>query len=588
LGRIPDEIIQQVRDRVDIVDLVGRFVSLKPAGRNHKGLCPFHNEKTPSFVVTPDRQSFKCFGCGEGGNVFGFLMRIENLSFPEAVRSLAAQHGIQVPDTGPGEDGGAQSTQVLQRANELAQECYRRALAQANSPGAVYLAGRGIDAATIERFGIGYAPDRWDTVTQALRARGVPAGEGERAGLLKEGRSGGHYDLLRGRVTFPIRDVRGRVIGFGGRALRDDQEPKYLNTPESPIFHKRRAFFGFPGALEPIRRLGRAVVVEGYFDLVALHRAGIEGVVATCGTALTEEHARNLSRRTKQVVLLFDGDEAGQKAMERSLEVLLPAGLRVNAAVLPAGEDPDSFLARDGAEALRALVEAAPPALEVAMRRAVARGCATPADKADAVAALAPLLVLLGSPVERGAYEEQLALAVGANTEDVRAAVRAQRRGEDPLDAMPVAPRVEAAEVRKLRQLARSLVEHPHLAPRVRPDPLFEAADHPVVELIRRLVGAAGEERRVELEELCQGLSAEARSLLYALAADDHPPEASAAERTVEDTNRWLERRAERAMQLELTERLRRGEADVFEILRAKQEERGIRAHQPLRTGRTH
>jgi DNA primase len=585
LGRIPDEIIQQVRDRVDIVDLVGRFVSLKPSGRNHKGLCPFHNEKTPSFVVTPDRQSFKCFGCGEGGNVFGFLMRMENLSFPEAVRTLAAQHGIEVPDTGPGEAGG---TQALQQANELAQECYRGALAQANNPGARYLARRGIDAATIEHFGIGYAPDRWDTVAQALRERGIPAGEGERAGLLKEGRSGGHYDLLRGRVTFPIRDVRGRVIGFGGRAVSDDQEPKYLNTPESPIFHKRRAFFGFPAALAPIRQQGRAVVVEGYFDLVALQRAGIEGAVATCGTALTEDHARNLSRRTKKVVLLFDGDEAGQKAMERSLEVLLPAGLRVHAAVLPAGEDPDDFLAKEGAEALCALVEAAPPALDVAIRRAVAGGCATPAEKADAVAALAPLLVLLPSPVERGAYEEQLALAVGANAEDVRAAVRAQRRGEDPLDALPVAPRVEAAEVHKLRQLARSLVEHPHLAPRVRPDPLLEAADHPVVELIRHLVSAAGEERRVDLEELSQGLSEEARSLLYALAAEDHPPEATAAEQTVEDTNRWLERREERAAQRELTERLRRGDADAFEILRAKQQERGVQTTPPPPMGRTH
>jgi hypothetical protein len=224
----------------------------------------------------------------------------------------------------------------------------------------------------------------------------------------------------------------------------------------------------------------------------------------------------------------------------------------------------------------------------VAIRRAVARGCATPAEKADAVAALAPLLVLLTSPVERGAYEEQLALAVGANAEDVRAAVRAQRRGENPLDAVPVAPRVEAAEVRKLRQLARSLVEHPHLAARVRPDPLFEAAGPPVVELIRRLVGAAGEERRVDLEELSEGLSEEARSLLYALVAEDHPPEATAAERTVEDTNRWLERREARALQLDLTGRLRRGEADAFEILRAKHEERGVHATPPPPTGRTH
>jgi DNA primase len=548
LGRIPDETIQQVRDRVDIVDLVGRFVSLKPAGRTHKGLCPFHDEKTPSFVVTRDRQSFKCFGCGEGGNAFGFLMRMENLTFPEAVRTLAAEHGIEVPETGSRDAG---EIEPLREANEIAQEGYRAALAEPGSPAARYLAERGIDAETIERFGIGWAPDRWDFVTEALRRRRIPARVGERAGLLKEGRSGGHYDMLRGRVVFPIRDVRGRVIGFGGRCVSDDQEPKYLNTPES-----------------------RAVVVEGYFDLVALHRSGIDGVVATCGTALTEDHARELRRRTRTVVVLFDGDEAGQKAMERSLEMLLPADLRVHAAVLPGGDDPDSFLAREGAEALRAVVTAAPPALEVAIQRAVARGCASPAEKADAVASLARLLVLLPSPVERGAFEDRLALAVGAHVEDVRAAVRAERRGEEPRDAVSVAPRMEPAEVRKLRRLAHSLLEHPHLAPRVCTDPLTDVADQPVVELIRRLVVAAGADRRVDLEEISQEVSAEARSLLYALAAEEHAPEEAAAERTVEDTNRWLQRREERALQHDLTQKLRHGGDDALEILRAKQLQR--------------
>jgi DNA primase len=584
LGRIPDEIIQQVRDRVDLVDLVGRFVSLKPSGRNHKGLCPFHEEKTPSFVVTPDRQTFKCFGCGEGGNAFGFLMRMENLTFPEALRTLAAQHGIEVPDSGGGESARAAP---LHEANALAQERYRAALAEPGSPGARYLARRGIDAEAIERFGIGYAPDRWDFVVEALRVRGIPARIGERAGLLAERRSGGHYDRLRGRVTFPIHDVRGRVIGFGGRALSDEQEPKYLNTPESPIFHKRRAFFGFPQALEPIRREGRAVIVEGYFDLVALQRAGIEGALATCGTALGEDHARELRRRTRNVVVLFDGDEAGQKAMERSLEVLLPADLRVHAAVLPAGDDPDSFLERKGVEAMCALVDQAPAALEVAIRRAVAQGCSTPAQKADAVAALAPLLVRVSSPVERGAYEEQLALAVGAHAEDVRSAVRAQRRGDDPHEAVPIAARVEPAELRKLRQLARSLVEHPHLAPRVRSDPLFERTDQPVVEVIRRLLSAAGEDRSVDLEEISQGLSEAARSLLYALAAEDHPLEETAAERTVEDMNRWLRRREQRAQQRILTERLRNGDSDAFEILRAKQQ-RDPNPNDPPPKGRTH
>jgi DNA primase len=568
LGRIPDEIIELVRDRVDLVDLIGRHVSLKHSGRNHKGLCPFHDEKTPSFVVTPDRGTFKCFGCGEGGNAFGFLMRVENLTFPEAVRQLAAENGIEVLEA-RGEGG---ETRRLFEANAVAHECYRAALRAEGNPGARYLASRGIDAAAITRFEIGYAPDRWDTVVTGLEAKNIPASVGERAGLLKAGRSGGHYDMLRGRVTFPIRDVRGRVVGFGGRVISAEQEPKYLNSPESPIFQKRRSFFGFPAALEPMRREGRVVVVEGYFDLVALHRAGTDGAVATCGTALTEEHARELRRRTKKVVLLFDGDEAGQKAMERALEVLLPSGLRVHAAVLPEGEDPDDFLAREGAEALTALVDEAPDAIEVAIRRAVARGCGSPAEKADAVAAITPLLVRLSSPVERGAWEDRLALSVGANADDVRAAVRAEARGEDATEAVAVAPRFEPSEVRKLKQLAHSLFEHPHLGPKVERDPLLEQAGHPVVDLIRRLVDAAARERRVDIEEVSEGLSEEARSLLYALAADDHPPEESVAVRTVDDTNRWFADRRGREQQDELTERLRRGDADSLEILRAKHE----------------
>lgn len=568
MGRIPDEIIEQVRDRVDLVDLVGRFVSLKSAGRNHKGLCPFHDEKTPSFVVTPDRGTFKCFGCGEGGNAFGFLMRMENLSFPEAVRALAGEHGIEVPEQSGGD---ASSSKPLYEANQIAHDAYRASLHAEGNSGARYLHERGIDATTIQHFEIGYAPDAWETVNDALRKARVPGEIGERAGLLKTGRKGGHYDLLRDRVTFPIRDVRGRVIGFGGRVLSADQEPKYLNTPESPIFQKRRSFFGFPASLEPIRREGRAVVVEGYFDLVALYRAEVHGAVATCGTAVTEDHARELRRRTRNVVLLFDGDEAGQKAMERALEVLLPAELRVRAVVLPSGEDPEDFLVREGAEALRALIDDAPEALEVAMRRAVSAGVSSPAEKADAVAAIAPLLVHVTSPVERGAWEDRLALFVGANPDDVRAAVRTQRRGGNAHDEVPIAPRFEAAEIRKLKQLARSLVEHPHLAPRVSSAAFPEAGGTPVIELLHRLAGAAVTDRRVDLEEISEGISEEARSLLYALASDDHPLDEAVAERTIDDTNRWLADREARSQQRDLTAKLRSGGDDALEILRAKQ-----------------
>jgi DNA primase len=575
VGRIPDEIIRLVRDRVDIVGLVGRFVTLRPSGRNHKGLCPFHAEKTPSFVVNAERQTFKCFGCDAGGTAITFLMRMENLSFPEAVRELAAEVGIEVPEQAAGERGVAER---IYEANALAQALYREALRAPGNPGGAYLVRRGLDAAAAERFGIGWAPDGWEHLARALRERGIPAEVAEQAGLVAERRSGGHYDRLRGRVTFPIRDARGRVLGFGGRAVAEGQEPKYLNTPESPVFRKREAFFGLPDALEPIRRTERAVVVEGYFDRVALARAGVEGALATCGTALGAEHARQLRRRTRRVVLLFDGDEAGQRAMERALEVLLPEGLRVHAAVLPGGMDPDDLLARAGPEALRELVDAAPAALDVAIRRAVSRGCASPADKADAVAGLAKLLALVPAPVERGAWEERLALAVGTEKRHVEAAVRAGRRGADPHAEVPISVRrVSESGERKLRLLARVLLDHPQLAACA---PLAEARafapGHPLVELAGRLA-AQPEGRARELEELASGLSPEARSLLFAIAVDEAPPEgAEAAARALADLERWLREREERDRQRELTERMRRGGDDAAAILREKQRTREL------------
>ena len=357
MGRIPEDTLQTVRDRVDIVDLVGRYVSLKKAGRSHKGLCPFHHEKTPSFVVTPERGTWHCFGCGEGGNAFAFLMRHENLTFPEAVRSLAAELGIEIPESDTGERGVLEG--VL-RANALAQEYYQRSLAGEEGRAARdYLAGRGLGAEESSRFGIGFAPDRWEGVVEVLRRAHLAGEVAERAGLARARSGGGHYDLLRGRVVFPIQDARGRVIAFGGRAHGRGPGPEVPEHAREPGVPEAR------GALRAARARSsrcaaadRAIVVEGYFDQIALVRAGLGEAVATCGTALTEEHAKSLSRRTRNVVLLFDGDEAGQRAMLRALEVMLPAGLRVRAAALPGGADPDDFLRREGAEALRQLVDA--------------------------------------------------------------------------------------------------------------------------------------------------------------------------------------------------------------------------------------
>lgn len=584
MSRIPDETIQAIRDRVDIVELVGRTVTLKSIGRSFKGLCPFHSEKTPSFHVHPERQIFHCFGCGAGGDAFRFLMQHDNLSFPEAVRALGRACGIEVPEEGGGEAG---LSQRLREANEVAQRLYRRALRGPEGAAARrYLEERGLPAELVDRFGIGFAPARWDAVVGALAEAGIPAELGAKAGLLAERRGGGYYDRLRGRVTFPIRDVRGSIVGFGGRTLGSDGEPKYLNTPESPIFRKREAFYALPEALEPMRRSGRAVVVEGYFDALALHRAGLGEVVATCGTALTEDHARNLRRRTREVVLFFDGDEAGRRAMERALAVLLPERLRARAVALPAGDDPDTFLAREGAEVLRRRVDQAPAALDLLIQQTVERGCATPWQKADAVSEVARLLALIPDPVERGEFARRLALVSGTRTEEVEAVVRAARRrgrgtarGEDP-DPVAVAPprlsREEEAEVRLARRLAHLLVEHPDRARRlagVEVDELVRVA--PWDAILRELLAEAArraEGDRLDVAGLAERLGGEPGAALRRLAVSNESVAAEEADRVFDGLVRRLRERRRAQERRALTRRLsEQSPADAAALLAEKQ-----------------
>ncbi len=603
MGRIPEETIEAIRNRIDLVDLVGRYVALKQAGRSFKGLCPFHHEKTPSFHVNPQLGIFHCFGCAAGGNAFAFLMRHDNLTFPEAVRSLARDCGIEVPEERSDVEAGI--GRRLRGACAVAERFYRDALKSPEGAAArAYLAKRGLDDEQVARFGIGFAPDRWDALVRALAAADVPAELGVRAGLLGEGQRG-HYDRLRGRVIFPIRDVRGDAIAFGGRALpgRDGTapEPKYLNTPESPLFRKREALYGMPDALEAIRRAGRAVVVEGYFDRIALARADVGEALATCGTALTPDHARQLCRRTQEVVLLFDGDAAGQRAVERSLLLLLPEGLRVRAVELPAGEDPDTYLEKHGRDALRQLVADAMPALDGVIRRAVAGGCATPWEKADAVAAVAPLLVLLPDPVERGETARQLSFAAGVPVAEVDAAVRRERAriaGNRPSDADGASrsdsvqertgselrstptrstptrslsgaatssgPRVETTEARWARALARTLVHFPKLASSIDPDEVATLVPAPWDRVLSTLVDTLRDRSDADLGALAEQLGGEAAAELCAVAVEASPEaEEEAAIAAMRDTFRRLRQRRLAEEDRQLTQRLRLAVSDA-------------------------
>jgi DNA primase len=361
-GRIPQHFINDLLARVDIVELIGSRVALKKAGRNHQGLCPFHNEKTPSFTVSPDKQFYHCFGCRASGTALTFLIEYERLEFVEAVEALARTVGVEVP-----RERLARTQADHSRLYEIlgrAQNHFRQALKQA--PEAIeYLKARGVSGLAARDFGIGFAPDAWDGIARAFPD--VSEQVLFDAGLVTRNEQGRCYDRFRGRVMFPIRDTRGRVIAFGGRVMGRDDGPKYLNSPETAVFHKGRELYGLYEARRALRQIDRLIVVEGYMDVVALAQAGIANAVATLGTAATVDHFQKLYRYTDEVVCCFDGDTAGRQAAWRALESALPVlgeGRRLRFMFLPDGEDPDSLVRRQGREAFLAIAAEALPAVE--------------------------------------------------------------------------------------------------------------------------------------------------------------------------------------------------------------------------------
>ena len=362
-GLYSDELLNEIARANDIVEVVSQYFPMKRAGKEFKALCPFHAEKTPSFNVNPGKQIFKCFGCGRGGSVFNFVMAKENLTFPEAVRMLAERAGIDLGDRVQSEKGAGVRRQVRD-VLEWAAQRFETGLKHpsAGAPGRQYLESRALTQETITRFRIGYAPEGWDNLLRAAGRDGITVDLLEGAGLVIKREDGsGYHDRFRGRVIFPILDTLNRPIGFGGRALGDEQ-PKYLNSPETSIFHKGEALYGLAQARQAIDAERRVVVVEGYFDVVMPHQVGVQNVVATLGTALTEEHVRALKRYADEVILVFDSDLAGQRAADKGLELFLAGDVKISIAVVPSGKDPYDFCRAEGAEPFRRLLAEAPDA----------------------------------------------------------------------------------------------------------------------------------------------------------------------------------------------------------------------------------
>ncbi len=351
---IPDAILNQIQDRVDIVEVVAAFVPLKRAGRNFKAPCPFHHEKTPSFIVSPDKQIFHCFGCGAGGNVFSFLMKQEKKDFLEVVEMLAEQVGVEIPKDKNYSSQAAEKTSQLTRANQLALDFYHQFLLTAKEAETArqYLKERGIQETAIKNFKLGYASESWDRLARTLKGE-VSESVLEKTGLVIQRKEGeGFYDRFRHRIIFPILDAKGVCIAFGGRVM-DHSLPKYVNSPETEVYSKGRHLYGLFQARKAIREQDAVIVVEGYMDLIACHQAGIENTVASLGTALTTEQVKLIKRNTSNVFILYDADKAGELATLRGLELFLEEGLEVKIVRLPEGHDPDSYLWQFGIDRFR-------------------------------------------------------------------------------------------------------------------------------------------------------------------------------------------------------------------------------------------
>jgi DNA primase len=353
--------ISEIRDRASIVEVISDYVTLKRAGRNYMGLCPFHGEKTPSFTVSEEKGIFHCFGCHTGGSLFHFLMKYDHLSFPEAVERVAKRYGITIERTGAtGRPDDAREKESLYSINEKAAVNYHRILFSepTGKKAREYLQSRGVDETVARRFMLGFAPQAGSALLDLIKREKIPLKDALRLGLIGQRGAQHFHEKFFARLIFPIANAGGKVVGFGGRVL-DHGLPKYLNSSETPLFRKGSTLYGLYQAKEGIRKADRVVVVEGYLDVIALHQFGISHAVATLGTALTPDHVRLLARYTKNVIALFDGDEAGRKAAARSFEIFIAAGLLGRAAFLPAGEDPDTFIHREGREAVESILDQA-------------------------------------------------------------------------------------------------------------------------------------------------------------------------------------------------------------------------------------
>lgn len=455
---IPDETVEAVRSASDVVDVIGDYVRLRRKGANYFGLCPFHDEKTPSFSVNAELGIFKCFGCGAGGDLFRFVMQVEGISFPEAVRMLAEKGGIALP-AAEAEQSRLGETESVYNALRFAARFYHSCLTKSEKgrPARDYLQAREFSKATVKAFGLGFAPDEWDGLLRAAREHRIEEGVLEKAGLILSRKDGsGYYDRFRGRIVFPIFSHVGKVLGFGARVLNGGpDEPKYVNSPETVVYNKSRVLYGLYQAKHAIRKKEEVLVVEGYTDVMALHQEGVDHAVASSGTALTQGQVKLLGRYARRIILLFDADMAGTVAATRAIDVILQEGASVYVVALPRGEDPDSFARKEGVSLEAYVEEHRADFVTYIQERARGQGrLATPEGEAETMHAILHAVSLISDPLMQETYVRRASEVLRVPEARLHEVLERLRRGVRGKDRRPVGPAANTPSIPRAETVA--------------------------------------------------------------------------------------------------------------------------------------
>jgi DNA primase len=510
---------ERVKQQADIVRVVGEYLRLKKTGKDFSGLCPFHQEKTPSFTVSPIKQIFYCFGCGKGGDIFNFVMEMERCEFPDALRLVAEKCGIAIPKPKPSSPAERTQSSVRTTLVEMhreAQTFFVKQL-QGTAEGKLaraYLEDRGLDKATIERFGIGYAPSGGDSLLRHLKGKYAEKLLAE-SGLVSRGEGGRFFDRFRRRITFPIANDSGKIVAFGCRALGEDQ-PKYLNSPETPIYSKSNVLYHLDRAKEALRRSDFAVLVEGYMDAIAVARAGITNVVASCGTSLAEPQIKLLGRFTKRVIVNYDPDAAGQAATERSIAILLEQDFEVRVLALPGKADPDKFIREQGADVYMKLLKESPPYVDYLIARARQMDMTTAEGKLRAVNFLLPYVQKIPNRILRSEWATRIAQQLRLDEPVLRAALSkaaADRRSEVKTQPELVGRAAKPVERRLIRMLAEGEGFRGELAQQLQQGQLYLGLE--TEKIFVALIAASHSGQAVQATEIAAALEERDRRLLY-------------------------------------------------------------------------